>query len=241
MWRHATTACFALTVYVLAFITTALSQEASNSVVFAVGEWPPFISEIENGYGIHPRLVTRAFEDAGYKVTYDFMPWQRAAASTKAGQYVATFPWQRTAEREKDFLISQRPLGPNRSVAYYDESRFPEGIEGDTILEMADAGYSFVSVRSYVHSTVLAEYGADLHIVSNSELAWKMLDRGRIDLYIDNELVGDTESEEFLGAERAADFAKTAPVSDDPLFILFSRNHPRSRELMAVWDKAMTH
>ncbi|WP_421875642.1 substrate-binding periplasmic protein [Pacificispira sp.] len=241
MRRYALAAIAALAISVSVFGTAARSQDASRTVVFAVGEWPPFVSEIENGYGVHSRMVTKVYEEAGYRVVYEFMPWQRAAASTKAGQYVATFPWQRSPERLVDYQISQQSLGPNRSVAYYEASRFPDGIKGTTLQEMAEEGYSFVGVRSYIHTVDLAKHGANLHIVSNSRLAWMMLARGRIDIYVDNELVGDTESVEFLGPVRARDFAKSVPVSDDPLYILFSRNHDQAEELREIWDSAMTH
>lgn len=241
MKRCTMIAAVALTLSMIGALQPIRSQDAGDTVVFAVGEWPPFVSEIETGYGIHPRLVTRVFEDAGYKVAYDFMPWQRAAASTKAGQYVATFPWQKTGARSEDFLISEKSLGPNLSVAYYEATRFPEGLRGTTLEALAAEGYSFVGVRSYIHTLKLTEIGARLHIVSNSELAWKMLSRGRIDIYIDNEIVGDIERVDFLGEKRAADFAKSTPISDDPLFIMFSRSHPDSRKLLEVWDSSLSH
>lgn len=209
---------------------------AEEEIVFAVGEWPPFVSELQIGYGTYSQRVVETYEAAGYKVRLVFMPWQRAIAATKIGDFVATFPWRRTKERNRDFLMSDREVGPHIDVPFYDTVRFPDGLDGQTLDELIAAGYQFGGIRSYTITEILERKGAKLHIVSQALNAWKMLDYGRIDIFVENVDVGMIESEEFLGAERAADMAHSTPVTHETLHIAFSREHPLSPHLKEIWD-----
>lgn len=60
-------------------LTGAVAQEVGKTteasaqkpeVLFAVGEWPPMITENAAGYGIHTKRVTEVFEAMGYRVRY---------------------------------------------------------------------------------------------------------------------------------------------------------------------------
>ncbi|NMM46160.1 amino acid ABC transporter substrate-binding protein [Rhodospirillaceae bacterium KN72] len=211
-------------------------SQAEEELVFAVGEWPPFVSELQIGYGTYAQKVVETYKSAGYKVRLVFMPWQRAIAATKIGDFVATFPWRRTKERNRDFFMSEREVGPHIDVPFYDKTRFPEGLDGETLDDLIAAGYQFGGVRSYTITEILERKGAKLHIVSQALNAWKMLDYGRIDIFVENVDVGMMESADFLGADRAADIAHTKPVTRETLHIAFSREHPLSPRLKEIWD-----
>lgn len=219
-------------------VVSVLSRPSSaeEEIVFAVGEWPPFVSELQIGYGTYAQKVVETYKAAGYKVRLVFMPWQRAIAATKIGDFVATFPWRRTQERDKDFLMSDREVGPHIDVPFYDRSRFPDGLAGETLDELIAEGYQFGGVRSYTITDILDHKGAKLHVVSQALNAWKMLDYGRIDIFVENIDVGMMESVEFLGAERAADIAHSQPVTHETLHIAFSRENPLSPRLKEIWD-----
>ncbi len=93
----------------LALMTSA--QAADVRVLrIATGELPPYATESRADQGIALNVVRRAFELAGYKVEFSFMPWSRALVETRAGRWDGTAYWGRTEERERDFWHSDNVL-----------------------------------------------------------------------------------------------------------------------------------
>ena len=75
-----------------------------------------------------------------------------------------------------------------------------------------------------------------MRTVTSPESAWKLLQSGRADVLIENEVVGDLSRQEVLGAE-AEDVGKGADVRAAPVYILFSRAHPQGAALRDAWDQ----
>ncbi|MEQ6886774.1 hypothetical protein [Salicola sp. Rm-C-2C1-2] len=102
------------TVLLALVLTVPLSglagDDQQGSVVrITNGEWPPYLGSEEPGYGIASRIVTRAFERAGYKVVYEFHPWSRSLLLARKGQRDGTAVWLPSEERREEFFIS-RPV-----------------------------------------------------------------------------------------------------------------------------------
>jgi len=76
----------------------------------ATGEWPPYATQSRADQGIALEIVRRAFALSGYQVEYHFLPWTRAQQETKAGQFDASAYWGASAERKRDFLLSDNVL-----------------------------------------------------------------------------------------------------------------------------------
>lgn len=67
---------------------------------------PPFTDRTRPDGGIATRLVLEVFRAMGVQTRLDWLPWRRGYGLTKSGIYQASFPYLRTAERERDFLYS---------------------------------------------------------------------------------------------------------------------------------------
>lgn len=76
----------------------------------ATGEWPPYATQSRPDQGIALEIVRRAFALAGHEVRYHFLPWTRAQQETKAGHFDASAYWGASAERKRDFLLSDNVL-----------------------------------------------------------------------------------------------------------------------------------
>jgi len=207
----------------------------AEEVVVAVGEWPPFVGAELPGYGTHARLVRERLEAAGFTVRFAFLPWSRAFNDTKAGRYAATFPWVRTDERAEDFRISERPLGADTTIGFYDGARFPDGIRAGSMEEMIAAGLRLAIQQGYWMDDHLTERGLPFQRVNRAEIGWNLIRVGRADVYIDNAEVGAVEGARFL-AGTAVELRTTAPLRTDVLRILFSRSHPVAERAAAAWD-----
>lgn len=79
---------------------------AQETVRIAVGEWPPYLSENAQHYGVAAHIVEEAFQASDMKVEIDFLPWARVLVYVESGQYDASILWVKTQEREASFLFS---------------------------------------------------------------------------------------------------------------------------------------
>lgn len=83
---------------------------SADTVRIATGEFAPYASESRADKGVALNIVRRAFELAGHKVEFHFLPWSRAQLETKAGLWDASAHWGASAERRRDFLLSDNIL-----------------------------------------------------------------------------------------------------------------------------------
>ncbi len=88
----------------------AEGQALAETVRIATGEFAPYATETRADKGVALSIVRRAFELVGHKVEFHFQPWSRAQMETKAGLWDASAHWGASAERRRDFLLSDNIL-----------------------------------------------------------------------------------------------------------------------------------
>lgn len=209
---------------------------AQQKVTILTGEWPPYVSETIMGYGEAAKIVTETFKRAGMEVEYEFMPWKRVFQLTEEGAYPMSFPWVRTEARESKVDFSDRPVMAAEFVAFYNPVQFPTGLKYKNYQELFDLKLRLVGVRSYFYEEYFLAAGLESHMVSSSDLAWKMLDLKRADVFVDDRLVGQMESEMTLGAEKAKSY-QTGPVLwTQDLFPIFTKKNAQAAELHRIFN-----
>lgn len=218
----------------------ASGPASGETIVLATGEWAPFIGETLDGYGLHSKIITKVFAKMGHDVKFDFMPWKRVYELTKKGDYVATFTWSKTAEREGEMFYPKNELSLSKEVGFYKKSKFPDGLTINSFDDIKAQDLKVVGIASYWYESIFKEKGIRAHIVSASNLGWKMLNGGRVDLMVENIDVGNAEAQTTLGEGKNADFGVTAPLKTQTMYLIFSRVHPRSKEIMAQYDEAVS-
>ncbi|MEH0022838.1 MAG: transporter substrate-binding domain-containing protein [Desulfobacter sp.] len=211
-----------------------------ETLVFATGEWSPFIGEALPDYGLHSKILKDVFKEAGHEVEFEFMPWKRVYELTKKGDYIASFTWSKTQERQDQMLYPQNELSLSKEVGFYKKSKFPGGLSVSSLEDIKAQGLKVVGIASYWYEKPLKKMGIKVHIVSTGELAWKMLNGGRADIMIENIDVGKAESQSVLGAGKDAEFAMTDPLKTQQMYLIFSRIHPKSRDIMEQYDAAVS-
>jgi polar amino acid transport system substrate-binding protein len=92
------------------FLGGAVLVGAEEVVVFAVGEWAPYVGASLPDYGSAARTVRAACEAAGLRPKFEFYPWLRAELRVRDGLAFGSFPYQRIPEREGNFLFSDAIL-----------------------------------------------------------------------------------------------------------------------------------
>lgn len=200
----------------LSFFLVAGAQAAD--LVFAVGEWPPFVGESEIDYGTSSKQVMDICAKAGLKCDIEFMPWKRAYTLTQKGVADGTYPWTYVQEREEAFHISPE-LFQGKSVIFYTGDALAEGANKDYAkLE----GRKIVGINSYTDAEKIKKSGMKIHMVNDAKLAWKMMGAGKADTFIDDAEVGMAECK--LHAPEVCNKIKLSePIRTSSMRVLFSR------------------
>jgi len=227
---------FALTLFILAF--TASSAAGAKTVRLAIGEWAPFVSEAEPGYGSYTQDLTRFLSEVGLEPRYHFHPWRRSLELVRVGESVATFPWSYTNDRAEDFLYPEHPIGRLNDVMFFKADRFPDGLPAKTLEDLKSGNLRVVGISGYWYQEILADMGVSFFEVSYEEEAWKMLRHGRADVFIENDIVGRKTVRKFLGDD-AGLIAESKPFRTVPVYVLFSKQHPMGAHLKDLWDRTM--
>lgn len=223
---------------VLLGLAYSLGVLAAEEVVFAAGEYPPYLSETAEGFGVAAQIVTEACRRANIKSTLNFMPWSRAEYDTAQGKYIASIAWVRTPEREKRFAYSRYPVVIGTpSAAFYKRSMFAKP---PVINSWADlAKLDVVGVNSYWYKEYFENAGVKAFYVSNAELAWKLLELDRKAIYVDSLKTGLIESKKFIPQHaNEIEYVSLAFDKTDG-YIIYPLNNPQAAKLRDKLDAAL--
>jgi polar amino acid transport system substrate-binding protein len=145
----------------------------------ASGEWPPYATEHRADQGLTLNLLRRALEARGHTVSVDFMPWARALAMTRAGQYDLTAAWGDLPERRADFLVSDNLIAERWVFVRRRDGGFDWAQPADL------TRYRLGLVRSYTYTAELwgaVQAGQQPHQILTADInGLRMLLAGRID------------------------------------------------------------
>jgi polar amino acid transport system substrate-binding protein len=101
---------------------SAAAATAEDRVVrIATGELPPYATQARPDGGMALAIVRSAFELAGYRVEYTFLPWSRALAETRIGKWDATAYWGHKPEYDSQFYLSDNVLTEQWAMVYRKE------------------------------------------------------------------------------------------------------------------------
>lgn len=85
-------------------------------------DYAPYTGDDLPGGGLVTDLVRRAFAVGGRRYDVRFMPWKRGYDGVVAGRFLATFPYIRTPEREREVLFSDPVMEVRQFVYLSDRS-----------------------------------------------------------------------------------------------------------------------
>ena len=223
------------TLSALAISVVAAVAASAETITFAAGEWAPYIGAELPENGLHTERVREVMKAAGYEIELEYMPWKRSFEMTKKGDYVATFSWSRTDERVGEFHYPAVSVDDQTDVIFYSRTNFPDGLTVSSIDDIQTQGLSVIGYSGYWYEAEYKKRGMDMRTVTSPESAWKMLQSGRADVLIENQVVGELSLNEVLG-EAAGDIGQAADVRSAPVYVLFSKKHPMGAALKDAWD-----
>lgn len=223
-------------IWSLALALHASCASANDVVKLAIGEWVPFTSETDPKSKLLERVVVEAFKLEGLGVQYDYFPWKRSYMNVEKGDFDGTFPWNRTDERDRNFVLHKLSLFRDESVHFHLKStRF----EWDTLEDLKQ--YRVGSTIGYRNETTYKERGIPFESVSTEELNYKKILAGRIDVYGTSKTVGYATINKLFANQEAKLFTHhPKPYSMGEYYILFSKtNEARSKMLADKFDAGL--
>lgn len=182
-----TTGWIARAIFLLVLLFNSLETRA-RTVEIGTGFWPPYLDQSAEGGGYLARLIRDAFATQGIQVRFTYVPWSRALAMTRSGQFDASAVWSCTPTRETDFFFS-RPLYPFRYVLFH---RKGDGFSWSSINDWA--GLRMGLTQDYAYgpkiATAIAQRLVKPDITTSDRANFQKLLLGRIDLFPMDPLTG---------------------------------------------------
>ncbi|MEK9969218.1 MAG: transporter substrate-binding domain-containing protein [Ferrovibrio sp.] len=210
---------------------------ASDRLALVTGEdYPPFVDAREAGGGMAVQLVQQVLQRMRLTATIDIAPWRRGYEETLRGRYDATFPYIRTAQRERDFLYSDalfhvRPvvfMPANRRFAY----RSAADLKGRRLC-MA-LGYAAPPwLQEMVDRNEVEKVSANSGAACPS-----MLEADRADFFIQDQRIGLAMIAK-AGLSRAIVAVSDPPVATSDIHLIVPRNRAGAAELIAQFNAAL--
>jgi len=162
-------------------LSVALSAGAQERTVrIATGELPPYATAARSDGGMALAIVRSAFEQAGYKVEYTFLPWSRALAETRIGKWDATAYWGHKPEYDSQFYLSDNVLTEQWAMVYRKEL----GLKWSVLDDLRP--YRMATVPDYTYTPELRALikagGIKAESAPNDAAVLKLLILGRADI-----------------------------------------------------------
>jgi len=218
----------------LAAMTTPLMAEP---VRIATGEYAPMTGEALPNGGVVNGLVARLAADAGVEISFEYMPWNRGLELTRSGQMHGASYWNDLADQSG--LIEVGPVSNGRIVFFHRKGDpLPQW---ETLSDLA--GTTFGATLGYPYTEEFWALGEDgtyeVQTASNDLSNFKKLQKGRIDAFIINELVGwDLLNQSFTPDEVAQFAASEMPVAEALGYLQISSEVEGGAELAASLQAA---
>ncbi|MBU2550505.1 MAG: transporter substrate-binding domain-containing protein [Proteobacteria bacterium] len=179
-----------LLVILLALAEPGLGGEA-RVVRLVDAPWPPFTTG-EHGQpagGLVPPLVKSLFDRIGIRVTIELVPWKRALKMVELGQADGIPLLMKTEERDR-YLVYSDMLFESRERFFYHAGRL-KGFSWLSFADLKTYRFGLVSGFSYGRGFLdaLKQYGFEVQYAPTSELNFRLLEAGRVDLVLEDETV----------------------------------------------------
>ncbi len=171
---------------------------AQQIVTLAEDPQPPYVNVTDGKItgGIAVQIVQKIFDKLPeVDVNFELMPWKRALVEAKYGRTDGIIFVSKNQERE-EYLAYSDAIFEGRAVFFYRKPPMSKRFNWHTLSDLAP--YTIVAIRGQGILKILqtrakdANLALNIHVVNNEETAMSMLQLGRVDLALFNEIVGKT-------------------------------------------------
>lgn len=228
--------------HLILFVVLAFSSAytLAEKVVFAIGEWPPYVSSEMANYGYTTEIISAICREAGITPVYKFYPWARAQQLVQDGKVFGSFAYAINNARKSKYLISDVFQYGDNVFVYYDGNIKIT----DKIITSKDLN----DLKSLSFGVALGDFmreeyevrGLKHYEVKNTQQLIKMLKAKRIDM-----IVGDRASLYYeIKKAFPLDVAKFRALTFNymnamPNVLIASKKHPNSEQILARFNAGL--
>ena len=209
----------------LAFMIVPAAAAADETLTVHSEDWEDYTEK--DGSGFAWDVVRAVYEPAGVKIEIGTMPYARAVMNVTNGQADA---WVGSYDKEVEGAVYPDWHYDADEVEALIRKEDAATWSGNESLRSAAVAW----IRGYKIGTYLDVPVAATRL-SNRDSAVLMLERGRIEAFLDARFELDLLLEELPDGLTASDFTRR-PVTNLPLFLGFAPNE-RGRNFAAIWDQ----
>jgi polar amino acid transport system substrate-binding protein len=221
----------------LLIVLAALPLRAETVTLTTGPDDPPYTDRDRADGGSATRLVMAVFQAMGVQAKLEWLPWRRGYSLTKSGTYQASFPYLKTADRERDFMFSD---------VLYSADSYIWTRTGETLVAEDPAGFRnrTLCVPQGYHSPLLEvlasmiERGETrLERAESPEKCVQMLGAGRVDALTGPEatITLYTETNGLSGKITHG----AAPIRQLDFHAVFSKESGGNRQLVERFNRTL--
>ncbi len=217
-----------------------MKEQDSDKILIVTGEYAPYTTELDENRGFLTELMESVLNESGIDYEIKFYPWKRCMEMVDNGEAWASFPYGYTCEYAQNYDYSTTII-KSKHKFYYINSNSNIGNEVMDFSRISDFtqytfgganGYWYGSRSDFEQDNVKVEWAND------TDALIKMLHSGRIDFFIEDELVCD-EAIKRLFPDDIDDFSKLPKDAIiQEYFLLISKNYNNTNELKEQFNRA---
>ncbi|WP_069998580.1 substrate-binding periplasmic protein [Cellulosilyticum sp. I15G10I2] len=229
-------------------IEGALPPETTNSlgaqnqkILIVTGEYLPYVTQTQDNNGFFAELIKEVLDHSDIEYEIKFYPWARCAEMVQSGEAWASFPYGRSESNRLTYLFSD-PIYTTKHKFYYLVNNEKLTDKFKSYSKISDfSNYIFGGTNSYWYGNKndITALGIKSEWASDTDALLKMLHSGRIDFFIEDELVC-SEAIKRLFVSHEKDFAalpRVAKIHD--YFLIASKKYPNSQELLNTFNHSL--
>lgn len=208
---------------------------SGETVTIASGNFPPYTGKDLKEFGAANEIVTKAFLAVGIEPEFVFMPWKRVERGIESGRQMCSTIWMDTEER-REFAIFSEPVIPIRNVVFYSKENLGTFIYSslDDLKELKVGG-----IGGYFYVPIFQNNGIEMEESNSLESLVHKIHLKRIDVFVDDELVGWTVIKNLYPNElhKFASTAESVWTSDNKL--ICSKKHTDSERILKKFNEGL--
>ena len=217
----------------LLFNTSLFGMELRMATV----NWPPYFGESMKEGGPMVAVTREILKRKEIKLKVDFIPWKRAVKLSMRGEYDALFGAYKTKEREKTLYFTDGILASGHAMF---------SLSGRTDIPTSEKNlekfknFSFCLGRGYsVSESFDKATFLDKKMVNNATQCISMLEKKRIDFFVEDPLVFKYEFKK-LSPDKEFKFKQVGkPLKTQFLHIAFSRKMKGFKKYGEIINKGL--
>lgn len=209
-------------------------QALSKTLVFAIGEYPPYTSAYLRNDGFFSEIVTEAYKAVEVDVKLEYYPWSRAWELMAHAEIDGSFPWTPTESRKASFTFSE-PIVPFATSLLYmkGNQKVPKSFTTLESLKDLEVG----GVEYYYYLEWFKDIDKDIDLSTNELDAIKKLTIGRFDI-----MPCERPATEYLIDSHLPDWKDQFLYLEPPVHVsqfhaVFSKKHPHADEYVDLFNE----